>query len=49
MVEAFNAEHREGPGGIRAGKQDAFFDGGNTWLDATFPRLDAIKKATVRD
>ena len=48
IVEAFNAEHREGPGGIRSGKQDAFFDGGNAWLDATFPRLDVITKATVR-
>jgi cyclophilin family peptidyl-prolyl cis-trans isomerase len=48
IVEAFNAEHREGPGGIRAGRQDAFFDGGNAWLDATFPRLDVITKAAVR-
>jgi cyclophilin family peptidyl-prolyl cis-trans isomerase len=48
VVEAFNAEHREGPGGIRAGGQDPFFDGGNAWLDRQFPRLDAIVRATVR-
>ncbi len=48
VVDAFNAEHREGPGGIRAGKQDAFFDGGNAWLDQQFPRLDYIRKAAVR-
>lgn len=47
IVDAFNAEHREGPGGIRAGKQDPFFDGGDAWLDKQFPRLDYIKTATV--
>lgn len=47
LLEALNAEHGEGPGGIRAGKQDAFFSGGNAWLDRQFPRLDAIRRATV--
>lgn len=47
VVDAFNAEHREGPGGIRAGQQDPFFDGGNAWLIKQFPRLDYIKKARV--
>jgi cyclophilin family peptidyl-prolyl cis-trans isomerase len=47
VAEALNAEHREGPGGIRAGKQDPFFEGGNPWLDRQFPRLDAIKRARV--
>ena len=47
MVDGLNAEHGEGPGGIRAGKQDPFFDGGNTWLDQQFPRLDYIRKARV--
>jgi homoserine O-acetyltransferase len=48
LVDAFNAEHGEGPGGIRAGKQDPFFDGGNAWLDRQFPRLDVIRRATIR-
>jgi homoserine O-acetyltransferase len=47
-LEALNAEHVEGPGGIRAGKQDPYFSGGNTWLDREFPRLDYIKRATIR-
>jgi peptidyl-prolyl cis-trans isomerase A (cyclophilin A) len=47
-VDAINAEHGEGPGGIRGGKQDPFFEGGNTWLDRQFPRLDLIRRATIR-
>ena len=46
-VDGLNAEHREGPGGIRAGKQDPFFEGGNAWLLRHFPRLDYIRRATV--
>jgi peptidyl-prolyl cis-trans isomerase A (cyclophilin A) len=46
-VDAVNAEYREGPGGIRAGKQDLFFEGGNAWLLRSFPRLDFIRHATV--
>lgn len=46
-VDSFNGEHGEGPGGIRAGQQDAFFEGGNAWLDARFPRLDYVRRATV--
>jgi cyclophilin family peptidyl-prolyl cis-trans isomerase len=48
IVDALNSEHGEGPGGIRAGKQDAFFTGGNAWLDAQFPRLDFIIRTSVR-
>jgi cyclophilin family peptidyl-prolyl cis-trans isomerase len=48
LLEGLNAEHGEGPGGIRAGGQDPFFAGGNAWLDAQFPRLDSIRTATVR-
>jgi peptidyl-prolyl cis-trans isomerase A (cyclophilin A) len=48
-VDAINAEHGEGPGGIRAGRQDPFFDGGNAWLLREFPRLDYIRRATVRE
>jgi cyclophilin family peptidyl-prolyl cis-trans isomerase len=47
VFDALNAEHGEGPGGIRAGGQDPFFAGGNTWLDARFPRLDFIRRAVV--
>jgi len=47
VVDAFNAEYREGPGGIRAGKQDAFFEGGNDWLLKQFPRLDYIRRAII--
>ena len=46
-VDAFNAEYGEGPGGIRAGKQDPFFAGGNAWLLQQFPRLDYIRRATI--
>ena len=47
LIDNVNAEYGEGPGGIRAGKQDAYFDGGNTWLLTQFPRLDYIKSARV--
>jgi peptidyl-prolyl cis-trans isomerase A (cyclophilin A) len=47
LADAFSGEHKEGPGGIRAGSQDPFFKGGNPWLDARFPRLDYIKTATL--
>ncbi|MGB2714130.1 MAG: peptidylprolyl isomerase [Vicinamibacterales bacterium] len=47
LVDAINAEYGEGPGGIRAGKQDPFFEGGNAWLLREFPRLDFIRRATL--
>jgi peptidyl-prolyl cis-trans isomerase A (cyclophilin A) len=47
VVDALYDEHGEGPGGIRAGKQDAFLAGGNAWLDAAFPRLDAVTRVAV--
>lgn len=34
-------------GGIRAGKQDPLFDGGNAYLRREFPDLDYILRATV--
>ena len=46
-LDRVNAEHGEGPGGIRAGKQDPFFAGGHAWLLRQFPRLDYIRRATV--
>jgi cyclophilin family peptidyl-prolyl cis-trans isomerase len=37
----------ESGGGIRGGKQQPLFDGGNAWLDAHFPRLDRLLRATI--
>ncbi len=34
-------------GGIRAGRQQPIFEGGNGWLDERFPRLDRIVRASV--
>jgi peptidyl-prolyl cis-trans isomerase A (cyclophilin A) len=34
-------------GGIRAGKQDPVFQGGNAYLRKNFPRLDYIKSARI--
>ena len=36
-------------GGMRGGKQDPIFAGGNAWLDANFPRLDHLVSARVTD
>jgi len=47
VADALNAEYGEGPGGIRAGQQDPFFEGGNAWLLRRFPRLDYIRTAQV--
>jgi cyclophilin family peptidyl-prolyl cis-trans isomerase len=45
LVDNVNAEYGEGPGGIRAGKQGPFFEGGHDWLLKQFPRLDYIRRA----
>ena len=34
-------------GGIRAGKQDALFREGNSYLRQSFPMLDWIRQATI--
>ncbi len=34
-------------GGMRGGKQDSLFSGGNSYLKRDFPRLDYIVRATV--
>ena len=48
VADAFYAEYGEtAGGGIRAGKQDPVFEGGNTYLKEKFPLLDYIKSATV--
>jgi cyclophilin family peptidyl-prolyl cis-trans isomerase len=45
VVDALTSEYGEGPGGIRAGKQDPVFEGGNAYLLQMFPHLDYIKTA----
>jgi cyclophilin family peptidyl-prolyl cis-trans isomerase len=48
VADALNSEYGEtSGGGIRAGKQDPLFDGGNALLDREFPRLDRLIHATV--
>jgi cyclophilin family peptidyl-prolyl cis-trans isomerase len=34
-------------GGLRAGKQDRLFEGGNAYLDAAFPKVDKLTRATI--
>jgi peptidyl-prolyl cis-trans isomerase A (cyclophilin A) len=47
-ADALNSEYGENAGGgIRAGRQQPVFDGGNAYLDREFPRLDRIIKAVV--
>jgi homoserine O-acetyltransferase len=47
-ADALNTEYGErAGGGIRGGKQEALFEGGNHYLEANFPRLDFIKRAVV--
>ena len=48
VADALYAGYGEGPGGIRAGKQDPVFQGGNAYLLKTFPKLDYIVRATRR-
>jgi peptidyl-prolyl cis-trans isomerase A (cyclophilin A) len=48
VAEALNSEYGEASGsGIRAGKQQPLFDGGNAYLDREFPRLDRLLHAVV--
>lgn len=47
VADRFNAEYREGLGGIRAGKQDAGFAEGAAFFRREFPRLDWIRTARV--
>jgi peptidyl-prolyl cis-trans isomerase A (cyclophilin A) len=48
VMDALNAEYGESSGGgIRAGKQEPIFEGGNAYLKRNFPRLDYIIRATV--
>lgn len=48
VAAALNSEYGEDSGGgIRAGRQQPLFDGGNAYLDREFPRLDRIVRATI--
>jgi cyclophilin family peptidyl-prolyl cis-trans isomerase len=47
-ADALYAEYGEDAGGgIRGGKQDPVFEGGNSYLKEKFPRLDYIRAARV--
>ncbi len=47
-ADALNAEYGENAGsGIRAGKQQPLFDGGNAYMDREFPRLDRLYRAVI--
>lgn len=49
-VDALNAEYGEtSGGGIRAGKQEPLFAGGNQYLAREFPRLDLIRRARIME
>jgi Cyclophilin type peptidyl-prolyl cis-trans isomerase/CLD. len=48
VADALNSEYGEtSGGGIRAGKQQPLFDGGNAYLDREYPRLDRLLHAVV--
>jgi peptidyl-prolyl cis-trans isomerase A (cyclophilin A) len=48
VADALFDEYGEAAGGgIRAGKQDPVFQGGNTYLRSNFPKLDYIKTARI--
>jgi peptidyl-prolyl cis-trans isomerase A (cyclophilin A) len=47
-VDALCDEYGEASGGgIRGGKQDPLFEGGNQWLDEHFPKLDKLFRARI--
>jgi cyclophilin family peptidyl-prolyl cis-trans isomerase len=48
VADAFYSDYGEqSGGGIRGGKQDPLFAGGNEYLKSNYPRLDYIIKATI--
>jgi homoserine O-acetyltransferase len=48
VADAFYSDYGEqSGGGIRGGKQDPLFAGGNEYLKTNYPRLDYLIKATI--
>ena len=48
VADALNSEYGEtAGGGIRAGRQQPLFDGGNAYLDREYPRLDRLIRAAI--
>ena len=47
VLDTLYGGYGEGPGGIRAGRQDPVFEGGNEYLKKTFPLLDYIVHAEI--
>ncbi|TAK11181.1 MAG: peptidylprolyl isomerase [Acidobacteria bacterium] len=49
VVDRWNKQYGDDAGGgIRAGRQDPLFDGGNPYIDKQFPGLDTIVRALVK-
>lgn len=48
VVDAlYSAYGERSGGGMRAGRQAPLFDGGNSYVDAAYPRLDRLVKAEI--
>ena len=48
VADALNSEYGENAGGgIRGGRQQPLFDGGNSYLDREYPRLDRLIRARI--
>jgi homoserine O-acetyltransferase len=50
VADSLYADYAEAAGGgIRGGKQDPVFEGGNAYLYENFPKLDRILRARIVD
>jgi homoserine O-acetyltransferase len=45
--QLYSAYGESAGGGMRGGKQAPLFEGGNAYLDSTFPKLDKLLRAAV--